>query len=1749
MIAPLGAVTFTITAHVSSTYDGTPVINTATVTPGTNTGCEDGQPQCVAEDSFVIPAQLEVAKTHSPQNPIPGQPVTYTVTVTNPSSVTGTGTFSDPLPSQLDAAGATWTCTPSAGSTCGSPPANPLTGTGSPTGVPVTVAPNGGKVTFTITATVLVTQSPVTVTNVVSVTPNPGTECVNGQPTCKGEDTFTATPETALLTIRKSQAPTTPAQGGAITYTVVVTNTSASTTAHASFDDPVPAQIVADGGWTTTTTVTGTTATPASATGFPTGVTLTIAPLGAVTFTISAHVSATYDGTQVTNTAAATPGTNTACADGQSPCKANVSFANPAQLEVAKTLDPDNPAPVPGQGFTYTVTVTNPGTSATASGTFSDPLPDPPLDAAGAAWTCTPSAGSTCGSPPANPLTGTGSPTGVPITVAPNGGKVTFAITVTIRPSETAVTVDNVGSVTPNPGTECTDGQPTCDGENTFTAIPETALLTISKEHTPANPTPPAAGELLTYTVVVTNTSAFTTAHATLDDPVPAQVVADGGWTTATTGTGTTATPASATTGFPTGVTLTIAPLGTVTFTITVHVSATYNGTQVTNTATATPETNTACADGEPTCHAVDSFINPARLEVAKIHMPTDPHPAPGQQFTYTVTVTNPGNSAIAAGTFSDPLPDPPLDAAGATWTCTPSAGSTCGSTTGTGSPTGVPVTVAPNGGTVTFAITVTIRPSETAVTVDNVGSVTPGAGTACVNGQPTCKGEDTFTATPETALLTITKSQAPTTPAQGGAITYTVVVSNTSAFTTAHATFDDPVPAQVVADGGWTTTTTGTGTTATPASATTGFPTGVTLIIAPLGTVTFTITGHLSAPYNGTQVTNTATATPGTNTACADGQSPCETTVSFANPAQLTVEKTHTPASPAPGQRFTYTVTVTNPGTSATASGTFSDPLPDPPLDAAGAAWTCTPSAGSTCGSPAANPLTGTGSPTGVPITVAPNGGKVTFAITVTIRPSATAVTVDNVGSVTPNPGTECTDGQPTCNGKDTFTATPELAPLTVTKTIDPTIPAQGGAITYTVVVSNTSAFTTAHATFDDPVPAQIVADGGWTTTTTVTGTTATPASATGFPGGVTLTIAPLGTVTFTISAHVSATYDGTQVTNVAISTPALNTKCEDGQVTCRAEVGFTNPAQLEVAKSHSFTERPPVAGQQVTYTVTVTNPGSSATASGTFSDPLPDPPLDAAGATWTCTPSAGSTCGSPPATPLTGTGSPTGVPITVAPNGGKVTFTITATIRAGGVPVKVDNVGSVKPNPGTECTDGQPTCNGEDTFTSEPTPATLMIAKTHEPAEPTRGRAFTYTVTVTNTSTTTVAHATISDPSDSPALTAISWTATASSGGSVNPASASGPITRVQLVLPPGGVAKFTVHATVRTDWPGGNVINTSVVDPGAHTICDPKADRSCSATDDFPTPSLITIVKTHEPTKPSPQPGQKVTYRVIVANLSDQQAAHATFADPLPPQLDRAAAVWTTETTEKGTTATPAHGTRSPVGVALTMGPGGSVTFVITAPILPSFPGGTITNTGTARPGENTACDPKVCDASTSFDPPISPALLAIRKSVSHSGPLAPGDSLTYTITVTNSSATIGHGTLTDAVPTGLTPGGSWTATATPASTVAPTSGPRSINAQVTVAPGGRVTFTHVVRIDPAFTSDFNIDNVATLNPGTNTYCNPTDPSQACNANGVVHVNVLRPPTAPLSPPSPKNPGPTVPVSPPSPIMPKPTVPVTG
>jgi uncharacterized repeat protein (TIGR01451 family) len=607
-----------------------------------------------------------------------------------------------------------------------------------------------------------------------------------------------------------------------------------------------------------------------------------------------------------------------------------------------------------------------------------------------------------------------------------------------------------------------------------------------------------------------------------------------------------------------------------------------------------------------------------------------------------------------------------------------------------------------------------------------------------------------------------------------------------------------------------------------------------------------------------------------------------------------------------------------------------------------------------------------------------------------------------------------------------------------------------------------------------------------------------------------VALVIAPGGSVTFTITATVSTSFVSGNITNVATATPGTNTECADDPTLteCEAQDSF-GLARLDVVKVRATAV--PKPGGTVVYRVTVSNP-SSVPGVGSFTDPLPTE-LDVAGATWTCTPSTGSVCGQP-----SGTGSPgvpTPVAITVAP-GGNVAFTITATILSTAGPVTVHNVASVTPGTDTACVDGRPTCDGSDTFTATPTPATLSIAKTHQPPAPVQGQAVTYTVTVTNTSTNpgqaTVANATVSDPFDSPALTGITWTATATAGSTVSPTAGAGSITGVQVTVATGGVVTFTVTATVRSDWPGGDVVNTSVLEPGANTECDPSTDPSCSATDTFPTPSLITIAKSQELTDPLPMPGQNVIYRVTVTNVSDQQDAHATINDPLPPQLNPATAVWATTTTGTGTTATPASGTGPVTGVAVTLAPEGTVTFTITATIFATFPGGTITNTATATPGENTACqngDP-TCDASTSIDPEPLPATLAIAKTANTgTEALRPGDHLNFTITVTNTSVTTtGTGTVTDASPPGLIPG-DWMASASAGSTVSPSSGTGPVNAYVTVAPHGVVTFVRQAQIDPTFSGTFDIDNVAHLALGPNTNCVPSDPTQACDADAVVHV----------------------------------------
>src|SRR5439155_15686791 len=72
----------------------------------------------VADFSGKCRADLAITKTHAPSTGTPGEPVTFTITVTNngPLAVTG-ATVTDNFPGAIS--GVSWTCAASPGSSCG----------------------------------------------------------------------------------------------------------------------------------------------------------------------------------------------------------------------------------------------------------------------------------------------------------------------------------------------------------------------------------------------------------------------------------------------------------------------------------------------------------------------------------------------------------------------------------------------------------------------------------------------------------------------------------------------------------------------------------------------------------------------------------------------------------------------------------------------------------------------------------------------------------------------------------------------------------------------------------------------------------------------------------------------------------------------------------------------------------------------------------------------------------------------------------------------------------------------------------------------------------------------------------------------------------------------------------------------------------------------------------------------------------------------------------------------------------------------------------------------------------------------------------------------------------------------------------------------------------------------------------------------------------------------------------------------
>jgi uncharacterized repeat protein (TIGR01451 family) len=181
---------------------------------------------------FVGPgADLAVAKTDGQASAVPGNPLTYTIVVSDggPDAVAG-ATVTDVLPASVQ--GATWTCAASPGSGCSASGAGNVNDT-------VSLAV-GGTATYTVTGTIA-SGALGTLSNTASVAPPAGvTDPSLSNNSATDTDILTPQPD---LAIAKADSADPVSPGDPLTYTLTVTNLGPSDDTAVTVSDPLPAGV------------------------------------------------------------------------------------------------------------------------------------------------------------------------------------------------------------------------------------------------------------------------------------------------------------------------------------------------------------------------------------------------------------------------------------------------------------------------------------------------------------------------------------------------------------------------------------------------------------------------------------------------------------------------------------------------------------------------------------------------------------------------------------------------------------------------------------------------------------------------------------------------------------------------------------------------------------------------------------------------------------------------------------------------------------------------------------------------------------------------------------------------------------------------------------------------------------------------------------------------------------------------------------------------------------------------------------------------------------------------------------------------------------------------------------------------------------------------------------------------------------------------------------------------------------------
>jgi gliding motility-associated-like protein/uncharacterized repeat protein (TIGR01451 family) len=1639
---PNGAVvTYTVTVQTPSDFNGELVNAVAVTTP-----TPDPEPECTTcttppltpdpqADIVTVKVTSEAGKTTY----TPGESVDYTITVTNngPSDATAVN-VADTAPTGTTITG--WT----AAVTTGTVTLPNTSGTGN---INETIAtlPNGAVVTYTVTV-----QTPSDFTgelvNAVAVTtptPDPEPECT----TCTTPP-LTPDPQADIVTVKVTSeaGKTTYTPGESVDYTITVTNNGPSDATAVNVADTAPAGTTITN-WTAAVT-TGTVTLPNTSGTGNINETIATLPNGAVvTYTVTVQTPSDFTGELVNAVAVTTPTPDPEpeCTTCTTPPLTPDPQADIVTVKV--TSEAGKTTYTPGESVDYTITVTNNGPSDAASVNVSDTAP---TGTTITGWTAV----VTTGTVTLPNTSGTGN-INETIATLPNGAVVTYTVTVQTPSDFTGELVNAVAVTTPteDPEPECT----TCTTPP-LTPDPQADIVTV-KVVSEAGKTTYTPGESVDYTITVTNNGPSDATAVNVSDTAPAGTTITN-WTAVVT-TGTVTLPNVNGTGNINETIPTLPNGAVVTYTVTVQTPSDFTGELVNAVAVTTPT-----PDPEPECTTCTTppLTPDPQADIVTVKVTSEAGKTtytPGEAVDYTITVTNNGPSDATAVNVADTAP------AGTTitnWTAAVTTGTvTLPNTSGAGNLNETIATL-PNGAVVTYTVTVQTPSDFTGELVNAVAVTTP-----TPDPEPECTTCTTppLTPDPQADIVTVkvTSEAGKTTYTPGESVDYTITVTNNGPSDATAVNVADTAPTGTTITG-WTATVT-TGTVTLPNTSGTG-NINETIATLPNGAVvTYTVTVQTPSDFNGELVNAVAvtTPTPDPEPECTTCTTPPLTPDPQADIVTVKVTSEAGKTTYTPGESVDYIITVTNNGPSDATAVNVADTAP------AGTTitnWT----AAVTTGTVTLPNTSGAGN-LNETIAALPNGAVVTYTVTVQTPSDFTGELVNAVAVTTPTP-----DPEPECTTCTTPPLTPDpqadIVTVKVTSEAGKTTYTPGEAVDYTITVTNNGPSDAASVNVSDTAPTGTTITN-WTAAVT-TGTVTLPN--TSGAGNLNETIATLpngAVVTYTVTVQTPSDFTGELVNAVAVTTPTEDpepecTTCTTPPLTPDPQADIVTVKVTSEAGKTTYTP-----GESVDYTITVTNNGPSDAASVNVSDTAPT------GTTitnWT----AAVTTGTVTLPNTSGTGN-LNETIATLPNGAVVTYTVTVQTPSDFTGELVNAVAVTTPteDPEPECT----TCTTPP-LTPDPQADIVTVKVTSEAGKTTYtpGEAVDYTITVTNNGPSDATAVNVSDTAPT-GTTITGWTATVTTGTVTLPnTSGTGNINETIATLPNGAVVTYTVTVQTPSDFTGELVNAVAVTTPTE----DPEPEcTTCTTPPLTPDPQadIVTVKVVSEAGKTTYTPGESVDYTITVTNNGPSDAASVNVSDTAP--TGTTITNWTAAVTTGTVTLPNVNGTGDINETIAALPNGAVVTYTVTVQTPSDFTGELVNAVAVTTPTE----DPEP-ECTTCTTPPLTPdpqADIVTVKVTSEAGKTTytPGESVDYTITVTNngpSDATAVN--VSDTAPTGTTIT-NWTAAVTTGTVTLPnTSGTGNINETIATLPNGAVvTYTVTVQTPSDFTGEL-VNAVAVTTP---------------------------------------------------------------